>query len=472
MNQAIPDLGLAYDAASDSINMTSDALARMAESAGDQKEYEAQVERLNELYTEQAGLTEQLAETQTALDEALANAQWDSFGGAMNDAAVNVSVLQGSMENLTAAQEENAARIAELESATQAMSERQAEAAASTQDITVKTEEMTARVEAAIAEVESMHTAYEESYAAAMESIDAQVKLFQELDGSAKTSVDSLIATLKGQVAYMETYADNIQKAMEMGVDHGLIRKLSDGSEESAQILAAIVQGGTEDIAALNEQLAKVEEGKQEFSKTVAEMETDFQGKMDTLVDDLNKAFQDMNLKSDAYTIGKNNMQGLIDGTASQRAALVAKYAEMGRAALNAYKREVKQASPSKAFYQAGSFDIQGIISGAESEKAKLDAAYSDMAHTALKSMERGLPSTFAEPKSAGQGDQTAAILAALKNLGGTAVQSGQGQAFSTADLVAAFREALSGMEWRMNQRKFGELVSTWQTNNARSLGV
>ena len=40
--------------------------------------------------------------------------------------------------------------------------------------------------------------------------------LFQEMDGSAKSSIDSLIDTLKGQVSYMETYNENIKKAMEM----------------------------------------------------------------------------------------------------------------------------------------------------------------------------------------------------------------------------------------------------------------
>ena len=45
----------------------------------------------------------------------------------------------------------------------------------------------------------------------------------------------------------METYAANIQKAMELGVDEGLVKKLADGSEESAQILAAIVEGGEDE---------------------------------------------------------------------------------------------------------------------------------------------------------------------------------------------------------------------------------
>ena len=151
--------------------------------------------------------------------------------------------LNNNINELTAAQEENAAQIAELEEASREYGEKQAEAAA-------KTQEMTSRVEDITAKMETLQAAYEESYNAAMESIDGQLGLFNELDGSAKTSIDNLIGTLQGQVSYMETYAANIQKAMELGVDEGLIKKLSDGSEESAQILAAIVEGGEEDIFA------------------------------------------------------------------------------------------------------------------------------------------------------------------------------------------------------------------------------
>ena len=174
-----------------------------------------------------------------------------------------------------------------------------------------------------------------------MESINSQMGLFEEMDGSAKTSIDSLIDTLKGQVSYLETYGENIQKAMELGVDQRLVKKLSDGSEESAQILDAIVNGGAEDIAALNEQLSKVEEGKENFSSTVAGMETEFDKTMETLEKDMKDTIKNMDLKDDAYSAGWNNIQGLIDGTAAQKQALIQKYAEMGKAALAAYKREV-----------------------------------------------------------------------------------------------------------------------------------
>ena len=327
--------------------------------------------------------------------------------------AENIMAVATGVDELTAAQEENAAQIAELEEASREYGEKQAEAAA-------KTQEMTSRVEDITAKMETLQAAYEESYNAAMESIDGQLGLFNELDGSAKTSIDNLIGTLQGQVSYMETYAANIQKAMELGVDEGLIRKLSDGSEESAQILAAIVEGGEEDIAALNEQLAKVEEGKEAFSETVAEMETDFSDQMEELVRDLDDAIQDMDLSDDAYQIGENNMQGLIDGTASKKAELVRKYAEMGRAALAAYKKEVEQASPSKKFNEAGRFDIQGIIKGAEAEKANLAETYADAGRTALSAMEKSLPSSVEEPPtSAAINRQTAAIVAAVRGRDG-----------------------------------------------------
>ena len=323
---------------------------------------------------------------------------------------------------------------------------------------------MTSRVEDITAKMETLQAAYEESYNSAMESIDGQLGLFNELDGSAKTSIDNLIGTLQGQVSYMETYAANIQKAMELGVDEGLIRKLSDGSEESAQILAAIVEGGEEDIAALNEQLAKVEEGKEAFSETVAEMETDFSDQMEELVRDLDDAIQDMDLSDDAYQIGENNMQGLIDGTASKKEELVRKYAEMGRAALAAYKKEVEQASPSKKFNEAGRFDIQGIIKGAEAEKANLAETYADAGRTALSAMEKSLPSRVEEPPaSAAINRQTAAIVAAVRGQdggtpGGIAIYVDKLEVRDDQDVERVARELYYLTEQKKRSRGGGSL--------------
>ena len=446
LNEAIPELGLAYDKERDSLEgLTEAELASALERAAAKEEYEAQVSRLNELDTERAAIEARLTEARLALNEA----EETGVG--------NTRELNNDINELTAALDENAAEYAELEEASREYGEKQAEAAA-------KTQEMTYRVEDITVKMENLQAAYEESYNAAMESIDGQLGLFNELDGSAKTSIDNLIETLQGQVSYMETYAANIQKAMELGVDEGLIRKLSDGSEESAQILAAIVEGGEEDIAALNEQLAKVEKGKEAFSETVAEMETDFSDQMEELVRDLDDAIQDMDLSDDAYQIGENNMQGLIDGTDSKEAELVRKYAEMGRAALAAYKKEVEQASPSKKFNEAGRFDIQGIIKGAEAEKANLAETYADAGRTALSAMEKSLPSSVEEPPtSAAINRQTAAIVAAVRGQdggtpGGIAIYVDKLEVRDDQDVERVARELYYLTEQKKRSRGGGSL--------------
>ena len=262
---------------------------------------------------------------------------------------------------------------------------------AGNQENAKSTEEMTARMEGLIAEIETLEAAYNESYNAAMESINSQMGLFEEMDGSAKTSIDSLIETLKGQVSYMETYNENIKKAMEMGVDQGLVKKLSDGSQESAQILDAIVKGGTEDISALNEQFAKVEEGKKDFSSTVAEMETEFDKTMEALGTDLQKAFDEMDLYYDTFEIGKNDVQGLLDGTSALSSDLITKYRQMAESALAEYKKAVGQHSPSLKYREAGAYDIRGLIEGAESEKGHLQEAYIELAEAGTLGVAQGL---------------------------------------------------------------------------------
>lgn len=396
LNESVPGLGLAYDAATDSINMTSDSLENLVEKAAEQEEYEAQVARLTELYGEQAEANARLTEAQDALTEA----QETGAGG--------TRTLQNNIDDLTEAEAALAAEIAELEEASREYGEQQAAVAA-------QTAEMEGRVNSLVTQITELQAAYDEAYLAAYESISEQLGLFTELDGTAKTSIGNLIETLDGQIDYMNTYAENIKKAMELGVDEGLVQKLSDGSEESAQILAAIVEGGEEDIALLNEKLAQVEEGKEDFSETVAEMETEFNEKMGELVADLDAAIAEMDVADDAYIIGTDNIQGLIDGAASKKSALVSTYTDMANAALAAYKNVMAQMSPSRKMFEAGSFDFEGLIEGARSKEAELKETYGSMARAALDAVEKSKPPTFDEPSQTAQQDkQTAAIVKAL----------------------------------------------------------
>lgn len=394
LNEDVPNLGLAYDAASDSINMTTEALDALVEHAAAQEEYEAQVARLSELYTEQAEITARLEEAQAALAEA------------QETGSGNTRTLQNNIDELTASLEDNQAQIAALEEESAEFGEWQEKSAQATQ-------EMQSTVSGLISEMEALQTAYEDSHAKAVESIEGQLGLFNELDGSAKTSIDNLIETLKGQVSYMETYAANIQKAMELGVDEGLVKKLSDGSEESAQILAAIVAGGEDEIAALNEQLAKVEEGKNAFGDAVAEMETDFSDKMADIEKRMQECVDELDVSVEAGAAGAATIEGYIEGAESMRSSLVSTYRSLARAANNAYKSELDIHSPSRVFKEDGRNTIRGDIEGAEEMRGELERTYESLAQSAIRAYERGQPKGTEAEAVAAQQKQTAALVAA-----------------------------------------------------------
>ena len=419
LNEALPSLGLTYDSVTDSINLTGEAIEALAEKSGEQKEYEARVERLSELYAEQTQIFRELETAEDALSEAEAGN------------AENAGALRDTVAELTEALFDGSTQIIELEAATRAYAQQQAEAA-------VRAEEMTDRLGKMTEEVQKLHESYESIRKKAYDSISGQLGLFGDLDEETGLSIDSMIASLRSQVEYMNIYSSNIQQAMALGVDKGIIQKLSDGREESSKILAAIVRSGQQEISALNAEFARVEQGKEDFSQTVAEMETDFKNKMGELVTDLNDAMNEMNMADAAYSIGVNNMLGLISGTESQRQALVDAYTDAAKDALTAYKREVGQASPSKKFQDAGSFDIQGIIQGAERQRAALEASYAEAAQAALHSMERHLPSTFREPRTVSREEQIAAAVSAAADREGGVVNHfhiGEMNVRSDADL-------------------------------------
>ena len=103
-----------------------------------------------------------------------------------------------------------------------------------------------------------------------------------------------------------------------MGLDEGLLAELSDGSVESANILQGIVDDGGTKIQELNEKFREVSQGKEDFAKTVAEMQTDFSTAAGAIVSDAEQMVNDLNMQLDAYGAGADTIQGYIDGLNSK----------------------------------------------------------------------------------------------------------------------------------------------------------
>lgn len=276
----------------------------------------------------------------------------------------------------------------ELSEEEQALSEKTKAAAEAAEMAAEKRVEESAATESAstamATALEDLVSSYDASYDAAFKSIDGQIGLFDTMAAESQASIDEMISALDSQLDYLDTYNANLKKAMELGVDEGIIAKLSDGSEKSAGILQEIVNSSGEKITELNEKFAAVEEGKEDFANSIAAMETDFERAMSDIVDDYAQSVGDLDMWDEAFVAGENTIQGLIDGAGSMSEALKAKFTDMAAAAINAYRTEMDIHSPSGVMRQEGVYTVEGLIQGIEDLKPKLTGAIEDVTSASI----------------------------------------------------------------------------------------
>lgn len=118
LNQSVPGLALAYDDLNDSLSMTAEDIRAVAQAQAEQQLREAEIQRLSELYVEQAQISTQLAaaETQLAKAQADANAMREAgtYGAVGYEAATlevdsAIASAVSSAKKLTKALDENLA---------------------------------------------------------------------------------------------------------------------------------------------------------------------------------------------------------------------------------------------------------------------------------------------------------------------------------------------------------------------------
>lgn len=267
--------------------------------------------------------TESLDEAQANLDRL--RAEYEELYTLVPDAVVGseaetfrqaIAAAKEQVESLTSAQSLNA-------QATITMEERQAALASAMDDFNVKANELA--------------TEYERAYTAAYNSIGGQTTLFGTLAAEVGISVNDMIVGLESQIAYMDTYAVNMQRAAEMGISEGLLKELADGSVESAAYLQSIVDAGEEKVADLNAAFSKVETGKDQFATLVEEMEVNTREKLDDLVKETAEKIGEMNMDEDAYTAAKSTIDGYLEGIEDKSGTLYDRMSELAAGAMASF---------------------------------------------------------------------------------------------------------------------------------------
>lgn len=330
LNGKYPDLALNIEDVTTNTDAMVTAMKKAAEEQAKQEQYQGSYDTYVELLKEQALLEDQIAaatENVRLEQEKMDNMSgWQHFwsAGEWDD----LESYEEALEELQAALAENQQMQQQCESTM----EEYADSVKEAEEATVSYEDAVERAISSVQEeMDELCKAYDEAYEAARDSIDGQIGLFDEMETKSELSVKNMQDAFQSQIDYLNTYTENLRKAAEYGLDDGLIASLSDGSEESAGYLNAIVENveklgaSSEDaqkfVDDFNTSFQEVESAKDEFATTVATMETDFDEKMSEIEGRLNDAIDEMNMEEDAAAAAKETMeaytQAIRDGTAN-----------------------------------------------------------------------------------------------------------------------------------------------------------
>lgn len=122
---------------------------------------------------------------------------------------------------------------------------------------------------------------------------------------------------LESQLAFMQEYVDNLEKARQMGLSDELLASLSDGSVQSATYLSGLVSPGNEQMAGEVDALYKqVQAKKQEFTDALTDQKLTADETYQNMVETAQAAIEQLDLGQDASDAMYKTVEGLAAGLA------------------------------------------------------------------------------------------------------------------------------------------------------------
>lgn len=333
LNADVPGLGLTYDGVTESVDATVEAIKKAAKAQADSEYKVEQQQTYVDLLKEQSSLEQQIAEAEANLD-----AERQRRGMYQDDVTgdwvkgiwtedspwiawtSDIDEYKKSLEELQAAYDENQQTLSDIEGEWRGV----AQAVEDAQNQTVTYDEaVSMATSSAQSALDELTAAYDKAYQSARESIEGQIGLFDTMKTSSELSVSDMEKAMQSQTDYLNLYSENLKKAAEYGLDDGLIKSLSDGSEESAGYINAIIQnieklgGSTEGMPAaaskfvdeFNSKFEETTKAKDAFADSVAKMETDFDEKMGEIEQTMVGTVEKMEMTDEAAAAAKATIE-------------------------------------------------------------------------------------------------------------------------------------------------------------------
>jgi len=341
LNQQMPELALSYDEATGALNRSVEGIRAMAQAQAEQQRQAAQHDAYAEAIMQQIELQEQLEKAIIQTQAAEENKHGRGWFGASKQSHKDLELFTAEQERLQAALDETNRIISETETAW-------ADAAAAAEEAArapVSYEDATSRAIQSVSEdLNSLIEKYDEAYASARNSLDGTFKLFEKVEEKAGLSSQAIIDAWQSQIDFFEQYNDNLQALQEFDLDPKFLARLSDGSQESAGQVKALMdeisnlspEEAAARISEINDTFGALSEAKDTAAGTMAEIQTEFNTNLTEIEQRMNEAIDNMTMEDDAAAAARETISAYIEQIKSMTSEAGSAAESVARAATNA----------------------------------------------------------------------------------------------------------------------------------------
>lgn len=324
LNELYPDLGLTVENVTGKLDGLSGAIDRAAGSDSIQAKYKAAQDNIAELTIKQQQLQEQAEKAEIAYNQAyfreknfVENTLDYSFLG-------NIFGKSDYTQDLDKASEERSKVLSDLAEVNAAIAECESVGIEYSDVISGASEQMVSAYDAvsiAVNDVTDQTTellqAYNDAYQAAYDSVNGQYNLWTNAEETLPTSIQTINDALSSQTEYWDNYNYNLESLSKRTGDiEGLgdvIASFADGSSDSVNVIAGMADATDEELKTMVTNFEEQKKAQEEVSKSLADYKVDIDDTMDGIVDDMEKAVEDMKLSDQAEEAAKATIQAYAD---------------------------------------------------------------------------------------------------------------------------------------------------------------
>ena len=381
LNEAVPGLNLAYDEQTGALNQTTEAILAQVDAQNKQAEADAEIARYTELREERKAIELQVEEATNAVTEAQ-NKLNDAEGLSRSEKKELNQIIKdnnGALEIYNEQLSELDTQITEMAPHAEALMQSLSDTSGVCDQASVVAKNL---ADGLI----DLQKSYDEAYDSALDSIQGQAALWEQLDQVTAMSIEDIQAGIQSQIEYWNSYTENLENLYGRNIEgmDRLVAAIDDGSEKSKAAIAGLAAASDEEITAT---IAKMDElGVQELkaAETHGLAASGYATHAQELFDSVKATLADPSMSEATKQLAFDMLQGLAMGIdesgeevdeATQRAA---------QELIATFKGELESNSPSKVFERIGQDTMAGYIIGVNGKDSSTQSALQSLAQRAI----------------------------------------------------------------------------------------